>query len=203
MSASAAVSVCFFGVLASVMERASGQRFDQLMQAQMLAPLAMSTTVSLVESCPSTEIRSKLRLTVTLSSSSAVWSSSLASVSMKQSIVANEGWIIENGYESEISLDRGQPRPLFGEATERAFSAAIRRVARRAIMTTLVIFIVFAAVGFLLWMGGHDVLTGRISAGDLTAFVFYAVLVASSGAPSARPSATCSAPRARPSGCPN
>jgi ATP-binding cassette subfamily B protein len=69
----------------------------------------------------------------------------------------------------------------FGEATERAFTAAIRRVARRAIMTTLVIFIVFAAVGFLLWMGGHDVLTGRISAGDLTAFVFYAVLVASSG----------------------
>ena len=75
--------------------------------------------------------------------------------------------------------DRAAKR--FGEATERAFTAAIRRVARRAIMTTLVIFIVFAAVGFLLWMGGHDVLTGRISAGDLTAFVFYAVLVASSG----------------------
>ncbi|GEP56612.1 ABC transporter transmembrane domain-containing protein [Reyranella soli] len=69
----------------------------------------------------------------------------------------------------------------FGEATERAFDAARRRVAQRAIMTTLVIFIVFAAVGFLLWMGGHDVLSGRISAGDLTAFVFYAVLVASSG----------------------
>jgi ATP-binding cassette subfamily B protein len=48
-------------------------------------------------------------------------------------------------------------------------------------MTTLVIFIVFAAVGFLLWMGGHDVIAGRISAGDLSAFVFYAVLVASSG----------------------
>ena len=69
----------------------------------------------------------------------------------------------------------------FGEATERAFDAARRRVAQRAVMTTLVIFIVFAAVGFLLWMGGHDVLSGRISAGDLTAFVFYAVLVASSG----------------------
>ena len=69
----------------------------------------------------------------------------------------------------------------FGEATERAFAAARRRVAQRAIMTTLVIFIVFAAVGFLLWMGGQDVLSGRISAGDLTAFVFYAVLVASSG----------------------
>ena len=69
----------------------------------------------------------------------------------------------------------------FGEATERAFLAASRRISRRAVMTTLVIFIVFAAVGFLLWMGGHDVLTGRITAGDLSAFVFYAVLVASSG----------------------
>ena len=69
----------------------------------------------------------------------------------------------------------------FGEATERAFAAARDRVARRAIMTTLVIFIVFAAVGFLLWIGGHDVISGRISAGDLSAFVFYAVLVASSG----------------------
>jgi ATP-binding cassette subfamily B protein len=69
----------------------------------------------------------------------------------------------------------------FGVATERAFTAATRRVSRRATMTTLVIFIVFSAVGFLLWMGGHDVLTGRISAGDLSAFVFYAVLVASSG----------------------
>jgi ATP-binding cassette subfamily B protein len=48
-------------------------------------------------------------------------------------------------------------------------------------MTTMVIFIVFTAVGFLLWMGGHDVIAGRISAGDLSAFIFYAVLVASSG----------------------
>ena len=69
----------------------------------------------------------------------------------------------------------------FGEATERVFAAAVRRITRRAIMTTLVIFIVFAAVGFLLWIGGHDVIAGRITAGDLSAFVFYAVLVASSG----------------------
>jgi ATP-binding cassette subfamily B protein len=75
--------------------------------------------------------------------------------------------------------DRATER--FGEATERAFTAARRRIAQRAVMTTLVIFIVFSAVGFLLWMGGHDVLNGQISAGDLTAFVFYAVLVASSG----------------------
>jgi ATP-binding cassette subfamily B protein len=69
----------------------------------------------------------------------------------------------------------------FGRATEKAFSASIRRISRRAVMTTCVIFIVFAAVGFLLWMGGQDVIAGRITAGDLSAFVFYAVLVAGSG----------------------
>jgi ATP-binding cassette subfamily B protein len=75
----------------------------------------------------------------------------------------------------------GQAGQRFGRATELAFAAARRRIAQRATMTTLVIFIVFAAVGFLLWIGGHDVIAGRISAGDLTAFVFYAVLVATSG----------------------
>ena len=69
----------------------------------------------------------------------------------------------------------------FGITTEHAFRASIRRISRRATMTTVVIFIVFAAVGFLLWIGGQDVIAGRISAGDLSAFVFYAVLVASSG----------------------
>jgi len=69
----------------------------------------------------------------------------------------------------------------FSRTTERAFEAAVARISRRAVMTTLVIFIVFAAVGFLLWMGGQDVIAGRITAGDLSAFVFYAVLVASSG----------------------
>jgi len=69
----------------------------------------------------------------------------------------------------------------FAQATERAFDAAIVRTGQRGLMTTLVIFIVFAAVGFLLWMGGQDVIAGEISAGDLSAFVFYAVLVASSG----------------------
>jgi ATP-binding cassette subfamily B protein len=69
----------------------------------------------------------------------------------------------------------------FARVTEKAFEAAVARIGTRAVMTTLVIFIVFSAVGFLLWMGGQDVIAGRISAGDLSAFVFYAVLVASSG----------------------
>ena len=69
----------------------------------------------------------------------------------------------------------------FAQATERAFDAAIARTGQRGLMTTLVIFIVFAAVGVLLWMGGQDVIAGEITAGDLSAFVFYAVLVATSG----------------------
>ena len=55
----------------------------------------------------------------------------------------------------------------FGHATEKAFDAAVARVSRRAVMTTLVIFIVFSAVGFLLWMGGQDVIAGSISASSM------------------------------------
>jgi ATP-binding cassette subfamily B protein len=42
-----------------------------------------------------------------------------------------------------------------------------------------VIVLVFGAVGVILWIGGHDVVAGRLSAGQLSAFVFYAVIVAS------------------------
>jgi len=66
----------------------------------------------------------------------------------------------------------------FFERVEAAFSTAVDRVRARATMTALVILTVFAAVGVILWVGGHDVLAGRISGGELSAFVFYAVLVA-------------------------
>ena len=66
----------------------------------------------------------------------------------------------------------------FGDRVEAAFGAAIKRVEARAAMTALVILMVFGAIGIILWTGGHDVLAGRISGGELSAFVFYAVLVA-------------------------
>ena len=68
----------------------------------------------------------------------------------------------------------------FGQGVETAFRAAVARVSARAWLTAVVILLVFGAVGVLLWLGGHDVLTGRISGGDLAAFIFYAVLVAGS-----------------------
>jgi len=66
----------------------------------------------------------------------------------------------------------------FADRAEQAFAVAIQRVRARAIMTVVVIALVFGAIGVILWIGGHDVLAGRLSAGDLSAFVFYAVLVA-------------------------
>lgn len=71
-------------------------------------------------------------------------------------------------------------RWAFGQRVEAAFAAAIRHVQVRALMTGMVIFLVFGAVGVILWIGGHDVLAGRLSAGELSAFVVYAVVVAGS-----------------------
>ena len=70
-------------------------------------------------------------------------------------------------------------REQFGGRVEEAFATATRRIGQRALLIALVMLLAFGAVGVILWIGGHDVLAGRISAGELSAFVFYAVLVAS------------------------
>jgi ATP-binding cassette subfamily B protein len=77
------------------------------------------------------------------------------------------------GYGHE-ALDRRD----FAARVESAFTTAVRRVRQRALLVAAVIVLVFGAVGVILWIGGHDVVAGRISAGQLSAFVFYAVLVA-------------------------
>jgi ATP-binding cassette subfamily B protein len=68
----------------------------------------------------------------------------------------------------------------FVEHNERAFRVAERRITSRAWLTAVVMLLVFGAVAGLLYLGGHDVLTGGSSAGDLAAFIFYAVVVAGS-----------------------
>jgi ATP-binding cassette subfamily B protein len=66
----------------------------------------------------------------------------------------------------------------FGDRVEAAFATAVDRIRQRATLVATVITLVFGAVGVILWIGGHDVVAGRISAGALSAFVFYAVIVA-------------------------
>ena len=68
----------------------------------------------------------------------------------------------------------------FRTLVEAAFVAAIRRSLARAALAAVVIVLVFSAIGVVLWIGGHDAIAGRISPGDLSAFIFYAVIVAGS-----------------------
>ena len=69
-------------------------------------------------------------------------------------------------------------RSRFGAAVERAFRAAQHSIETRAILTAVAIFLVFASVVVVLWIGAQDVLTGRVSAGRLSQFVLYAVFAA-------------------------
>ena len=71
-------------------------------------------------------------------------------------------------------------RTRFGQRLAAAVAAAVGRIRARAALTAIVMMLVFSAVGVILWLGGHDVLAGRITAGELSAFVFYAVVVAGS-----------------------
>jgi ATP-binding cassette subfamily B protein len=66
----------------------------------------------------------------------------------------------------------------FGAAVERAFAAARDSIRARAILTAIAIFLVFASVVVVLWVGAQDVLSGRMSAGRLSQFVLYAVFAA-------------------------
>lgn len=69
-------------------------------------------------------------------------------------------------------------RRTYGERAEAAFGVAVARTRQRAWLTGIAMLVVFAAVGIMLWQGGHAVLAGDMSAGELSAFVFYAVLAA-------------------------
>jgi ATP-binding cassette, subfamily B, bacterial len=70
----------------------------------------------------------------------------------------------------------------FSHEVEGAFDVAVRRIAARAMLGGVIILLVFGAISLILWAGGRDVIAGRISAGELTSFVFYAVMVATATA---------------------
>lgn len=68
----------------------------------------------------------------------------------------------------------------FGQAAEGAFDVALKRIRQRAILIALVMMMVMGSVAGMLFVGGSDVIAGELSAGDLAAFVFYAIMVAGS-----------------------
>ncbi len=71
-------------------------------------------------------------------------------------------------------------RAQFADVSEKSFDAARRRIWTRALMTVIVIFLVFTGVVGVLWIGANDVRAGSMTAGTLVQFVIYSVMVAGS-----------------------
>lgn len=69
-------------------------------------------------------------------------------------------------------------RAAFGRHAEAAYDVGVARIRHKAWLIASVMLIAFSAMGGILWIGGHEVLRGRLSAGELSAFVFYAAVVA-------------------------
>ena len=74
--------------------------------------------------------------------------------------------------------NEGLVRGRFAAAVEQAFRAAVESTRARAVLTAFVIFLVFASVVLVLWVGAHDVLNERITPGRLGQFVLYAIFAA-------------------------
>ena len=68
----------------------------------------------------------------------------------------------------------------FSKGAEAAFDVALKRIRYRAFLIALVMIMVMGAVMTMLYIGGTDVISGELTAGDLSAFVFYAIMVAGS-----------------------
>ena len=100
----------------------------------------------------------------------------------------NQDWIAaSSGNASEALLSvqtvqaythEGPSSASFADATEKSFDAAKRRIGTRAVMTVIVIVLVFAGVVGILWIGARDVRGGAMSVGELVQFVIYSVMVA-------------------------
>jgi ATP-binding cassette subfamily B protein len=65
----------------------------------------------------------------------------------------------------------------FAAEVERAFAIARRRIWQRSLLIGGAILLLFSAMAGMMWEGGQDVITGRMSGGELGAFVFYAIMV--------------------------
>ncbi|GAA5315131.1 MAG: ABC transporter ATP-binding protein/permease [Candidatus Pelagadaptatus aseana] len=90
------------------------------------------------------------------------------------------GEIIQNIKTVQSYTREAHEKQAFDAEVEVAFNVAKRRVKQRAMLIATVILLIFSAITGLIWVGGNDMLAGRMSGGDLAAFVFYAVIMAGS-----------------------
>ena len=66
----------------------------------------------------------------------------------------------------------------FGAAVEAAFGVSLVRMKARALMTAMIIVVMFGGVTLVLWLGAQDVIAGRMSPGALLQFVLLSVFAA-------------------------
>ncbi|WP_208349334.1 ABC transporter transmembrane domain-containing protein [Pseudaestuariivita rosea] len=71
-----------------------------------------------------------------------------------------------------------QSRVAFDDLTEQSFGSARKRIGTRAIMTMIVIFLIFSGIVGVLWIGANDVRTAVMTPGELVQFLIYSVMVA-------------------------
>lgn len=90
------------------------------------------------------------------------------------------GEAIEHIKTVQSYVRESQEKASFAREVESAFQVGRNRIQQRATLIAGVIIIVFGAITGMLWVGGSDVISGQMSGGDLGAFVFYSILVASS-----------------------
>ena len=76
-------------------------------------------------------------------------------------------------YSNEMTVSQ-----RFAAASNRAYQAAVNSTLARAMLIAVIIFLVFASIVAVLWIGAQDVITGRMSGGTLGQFVLYAVFAA-------------------------
>jgi ATP-binding cassette subfamily B protein len=107
---------------------------------------------------------------------------------LRQLSKENQDWIASSsGSASEALLSvqtvqafthEGPTRAAFADVTEKSFDSAKTRIRTRAVMTVIVIFLTFAGIVGVLWIGARDVREGAMTVGELIQFVIYAVMVA-------------------------
>jgi ATP-binding cassette subfamily B protein len=73
---------------------------------------------------------------------------------------------------------QGREAERFTQATETVFATAKRRIVLRAVMTFIIIALMFSAITFVIWQGAIDVAAGRMTGGTIAAFVLYGGLLA-------------------------
>lgn len=70
----------------------------------------------------------------------------------------------------------------FNESVETAFATALKRLTARALLSGFAIFIVFSAIMAIIWLGAQWVQMGRLTLGELSQFLIYAIMVATNSA---------------------